>query len=140
MINESNQPRIARVGGLRTVLAPALLAALLASVAGAHNAAAASNKPVEKMAVAEAAVARANSSSTSADAAGELQIAIARLASARDAMSSRDYQHAGELAEKAEVDAEVAESHAYAVRSARAARESSAAATALSQELERKMH
>lgn len=94
--------------------------------------------PVVPMAVAEAAVAHANTTSTSADAAGELQIAIARLASARDAMSSGHYDKARELAEDAEVDAQVAESHADAVRSARAQRESEAAATALRDELSRK--
>jgi len=48
---------------------------------------------VEKMAVAESAVQRANTSATSENAAGELQIAVAKLASARQAVKLLSCTH-----------------------------------------------
>ncbi len=94
--------------------------------------------PDERLAVAEAAVNRASSTSTSENAPGELQIAIAKLASARQAVASRDHELAGQLAEQAVVDAQVAELRAQAVRSEKSARESQEAARVLREELDRK--
>jgi hypothetical protein len=93
---------------------------------------------VEKMAVAESAVQRANTSSTSENAAGELQIAVAKLASARQAVNNKDYDRANQLAEQAEVDAQVAELHAQSTRSRKAAQESRDAARVLREEINRK--
>jgi hypothetical protein len=94
--------------------------------------------PKEQMAVAEAAIEHASTSSTSDNAAGELQLAVAKLDAARAAMQSKDYVRARQLAEQAEVDAQVAELHAQSVRAGKAARESQAAESALRDELNRK--
>lgn len=94
--------------------------------------------PSEQMAVAEAAVQHANTSSTSENAAGELQVATDKLAGARLAVTSKDYERARQLAEQAEVDAQVAELHAQSARSRKAALESQDAARALREEINRK--
>lgn len=94
--------------------------------------------PTEQMAVAEATVKNANTSSTSEMAAGELQIAIAKLVSAREAMARKDYRRAGQLAEQAELDARIAELHAQSVRAQRAADESMEASRVLNEEINRK--
>jgi hypothetical protein len=91
-----------------------------------------------QMAVAEASVQQANSNSTRENAPAELQIAIDKLASARQAMTRKDYELAGQLAEQAHVDAQVAEMHAQSARSRKAAQESQEAARALSEEANRK--
>ena len=91
------------------------------------------------MAVAEAAIQRASTSSTSENAAVELQIATAKLASARQAVISKDYDRAKQLAEQAEVDAQVAELHAQSVRARKAAQESQDAARVLREEIDRKI-
>jgi hypothetical protein len=92
----------------------------------------------EPMAVAESAVTRATTTSTSADAADELRVASTKLASAREAVARKDYVRATQLAEQAEIDARVAELRAQSERSRRAAKESQDAARALSEELARK--
>ena len=94
--------------------------------------------PSAEMAVAQASVAHANSSGTSENAPAELQIAIAKLASAQQAVNSKDFERARQLAEQADVDAQVAEMHAQATRSRRAAAESEQAARALREEIARK--
>lgn len=95
-------------------------------------------KPTEKMAVAEASVKRANTESTTDNAAGQLQIAIAKLESAKQAVAREDYAAAALLAEQAEVDAQVAELHAQSTQSRKAAQESQGAARALHEEINRK--
>ena len=80
--------------------------------------------PSAQLAVADAAVQHANTSSTSQDAPAELQIAIAKLSSARQAETNRDYERAIQLAQEAEVDAQVAELTAQSARTRRAAVES----------------
>jgi hypothetical protein len=94
--------------------------------------------PNERLAVAEAAVNRASSTSTSENAPAELQIAIAKLASARQAVASEDMELAGRLAEQAVVDAQVAELRAQAARSKKSALESQEAARVLREEIDRK--
>lgn len=94
--------------------------------------------PSEQIAVAEASVQRANTGSTSENAAGELQIAIAKLASAKQAVNDKDYERARYLAEQAQIDAQVAEMHAQSVRSRKAAQESQEAARVLREEINRK--
>jgi Domain of unknown function (DUF4398) len=93
---------------------------------------------VEKMAVAESAVERASNSSTSENAAIELQIAVSKLAGARQAVNNKDYDRARQLAEQAEVDAQVAELRAQSTRSRKAAQESQDAARVLREEINRK--
>lgn len=91
----------------------------------------------EKMAVAEAAVQQVNTTSNAENAANELQVATAKLMSARKALADRDYLRAEQLAEQAQVDALVAQRHAEAERSRKAAQESQAAARVLSEEINR---
>lgn len=87
--------------------------------------------PVSEMAVAESAVERANAADTRTGAPAELQIAIAKLASARSAFEREDYALASQLAQQAQADAELAEAVAQAARAELAAEESQAAARAL---------
>jgi len=113
----------------RGLLAATLLVALAAC--------ASQPVPIAQMAVAEASVQRADTASTRASAPGELQIAVAKLASARQAAARKEYVLAGQLAEQAEVDAQVALLHAERVRSERSAQESVDAADALRDESRR---
>ncbi|MDZ7669846.1 MAG: DUF4398 domain-containing protein [Gammaproteobacteria bacterium] len=94
--------------------------------------------PTAQLAVAEASVNRADTSNTRASAPGELQIAVAKLASAQQAAAREDYVLAAQLAEQAEVDAQVAMLHAERVRSQRSAQESLDAAEALREESRRR--
>lgn len=111
--------------------AAAALTAMLAACASTPA-------PNEQLAVAEAAVAHANTGSTSQNAPAELQTAVAKLAAAREAARMKENARGRQLAEEAVVDAQVAEARAQAVRSRKAAQESQDAARALREELERK--
>lgn len=110
------------------------LATSLAVVAGCAS----FPEPTDKMAVAEAAILRAGTSGTSVDAARELQLATDKLTAARQAMSSKEYERAGQLAEQAAVDAQAAEIHAQSARSRKAAQETQDAARVLREEMNRK--
>lgn len=94
--------------------------------------------PNEQMAVAEAAVARASTTSTSESAPTELRVANEKLASARAALGAGERETARRLAEQATLDAQVAELHAQARRSRQAALESQDAARVLREETHRK--
>jgi len=94
--------------------------------------------PKEEMAVAHAAVQRADTRSTQENAAGHLQLATSKLASARQAMAAKDFERARQLAEEAQVDAQVAELHAQSAISRKAALESQEATRVLNDELRRK--
>lgn len=94
--------------------------------------------PKEEMVVAQAAVQRADTSSTKENAAGPLQLAIGKMASARQAMEAKDFERAKQLAEEAQLDAQVAELHAQSAISRKAAQESQEAARVLNDELNRK--
>ena len=91
----------------------------------------------EKMAVAKASVQQASTTSNAENAANELQVATTKLMSARKALADRDYLRAEQLAEEAQVDALVAQRHAEAERSRKAAQESQDAARVLSEEINR---
>jgi hypothetical protein len=93
--------------------------------------------PVARLAVAEAAVERADTASTRDAAPVQLQTAIDKLASARAAVERRDYVRAEQLAEQTILDARLAELDAQAVRAAVAARESEEAARVLRNEINR---
>ena len=110
------------------------LATSLAVVAGCASV----PEPTDKMAVAEAAILRASTSGTSADAGRELQLATDKLTAARQAMCSKEYERAGQLAEQATVDAQAAEIHAQSARSRKAAQETQDAARVLREEMNRK--
>jgi hypothetical protein len=94
--------------------------------------------PNERMAVAEAAVKGASTTSTSENAPSELLIAKTKLDSARQAANNTDYERAAQLAEEAQVDARVAELHAQSEISRKAALESQEAARVLREEISRK--
>lgn len=111
-----------------------LAGALVLAVAGCASL----PPPTAQLAVAEASVNRADTSNTRASAPGELQIAVAKLASAQQAAAREDYVLAAQLAEQAEVDAQVAMLHAERVRSQRSAQESLDAAEALREESRRR--
>jgi hypothetical protein len=116
------------------VLPVALVSSLLLTL----SACASTPPPKEQMAVAEAAIQHATTTSTNENAAGELQLATDKLTSAKQAMARQDYATAKTLAEQTEVDAQVAELHAQAARSRKAAVETQNAAGALSDEMNRK--
>jgi len=118
-------------------IAPGAMTLILFAVLGGCMSAPA---PTAQLAVADAAVQRANTSSTSQDAPAELQIAIAKLASAQQAETNRDYDRSVQLAHEAEVDAQVAELTAQSARSRRAAVESQDAAHVLVEEIDRQNH
>lgn len=110
-------------------------AALAVAVLGAC---ASTPPPVAQMAVAEAAVKRAGSASTTEMAAAELRVATDKLAAARSALTAGDHDRARQLAEQAALDAQVAELHAQAMRSTKAAQETQDAARVLREEIARK--
>ncbi len=120
-------------------LAPASLIIAAATLFGGLAGCATTPPPMAQMAVAESAVQRASTSSTSESAAGELQIAVAKLASAKQAVTNKDFERAKQLAEEAEIDAQVAELHAQSTRSRKAAQESQDAARVLREEINRKI-
>ncbi len=91
-----------------------------------------------QMAVAEASVQHANTSSTSENANGQLQIALSKLDRARQAVIDKDYERAQQLAEQVELDSQVAELHAQSERSRKAAQETQNAANVLRDEINRK--
>jgi hypothetical protein len=90
------------------------------------------------MALADAALQRASTSSTAELAPAELQRAKGKLTSAKEAETRKDYPLAARLAEQAQIDAQVAEMHAQATRSRKAAQETQDAASVLRDELNRK--
>ena len=94
--------------------------------------------PMQEMAVADAAVLRANGSRTGQHAPAELAVAVAKLNSARVALAAGNTDQARRLAHEATLDAQVAELRADAVQSAAAARETEEAARALREEIIRK--
>jgi ABC-type uncharacterized transport system auxiliary subunit len=124
----------------KTNPARALRGTLVAAAAAALLLCGCSSTPVpnEQLAVAEAAVQRANNSGTIASAPGELQIAIAKLAAAKQAVVREDHEGARRLADEAALDAQVADMRAQAVRSGKSAQETQDAARVLREELSRK--
>ena len=93
--------------------------------------------PVEQMAVADAAVQRANTTSTNDNAAAELEVATAKLARARQAMTRKEHGLARRLAEQAQVDAQVAALRSQARHSSDAAHETQEATRVLAEEIDR---
>ena len=116
------------------VAAAALAATLILVLGGCASA----PVPMHEMAMAETAVQRANTTATGEMAPAELGLAVNKLSQARSALAAGDRDRARRLAEQATLDAQVAELHAQAGRSAAAARESDNAARALREEISRK--
>lgn len=125
-----NSRRSMNISALRTFTLTALFALVMAGCSSTPA-------PDSKMAVAEAAVQNANTANTSEHAPRELQVAISKLASARQAYERKDYKEAHRLAEQAELDAQAAVIRAQAVSAAKAAEESQEAERALREEINR---
>jgi len=111
---------------------------LLAGAALTLGACATAPLPMQEMAVADAAVLRANGARTGQYAPAELAVAMAKLNSARTALAAGNSDQARRLANEAALDAQVAELRADAVQSTAAARESDEAARVLREEIIRK--
>lgn len=125
-----NSRRSTKISAVRTFTLTALFALIMAGCSSTPA-------PDSKMAVAEAAVQNANTANTSEHAPRELQVAISKLASARQAYERKDYKEAHRLAEQAELDAQAAVIRAQAVSAAKAAEESQEAERALREEINR---
>jgi|SRR5690606_4118620 predicted component of type VI protein secretion system len=125
-----NSRRSTKISAVRTFTLTALFALVMAGCSSTPA-------PDSKMAVAEAAVQNANTANTSEHAPRELQVAISKLASARQAYERKDYKEAHRLAEQAELDAQAAVIRAQAVSAAKAAEESQEAERALREEINR---
>ena len=117
---------------------PVATGVLCVAFAAGLGACAGMPRPAQEMALAEAAVQRASRSGTAEMAPAELQRAQGKLASAQEADVRKDYPRAARLAEQAQIDAQVAEMHAEAARSRKAAEETQAASRALREEINRK--
>lgn len=125
-----NSRRSTKISAVRTFTLTALFALVMTGCSSTPA-------PDSKMAVAEAAVQNANTANTSEHAPRELQVAISKLASARQAYERKDYKEAHRLAEQAELDAQAAVIRAQAVSAAKAAEESQEAERALREEINR---
>ena len=117
--------------------AMALLALAVACVIALGGCASAP-PPVEQLAVAEAAVQRANTNATQQAAPTELAVAVAKLSRARSAAAAGESEQARRLATEATVDAQRAEMRAQNTRATLAAKDSEDAARVLREELNRK--
>lgn len=118
--------------------APMAWAAAVACTALLLGACASAPVAPPELAAAETALQRATTAATAADAPVELRVATDKLAAARAAVTAGDTDRARALSEQVAIDSRVAELHADAVRSARAAKETQDAARALSEEIQRK--
>lgn len=90
-----------------------------------------------QLAAAESAVSNANTDSTQRDAGTELRVATDKLSRAKEAADKRQAVLALQLAQQAELDAQLAVLTARSARSLRAAQESEEAARVLREEIER---
>lgn len=117
---------------VRSLVLASMLAVVLSGCASTAP------EPTARMAVAEAAVQRANNTTTNENAPSELLIATTKLASARQAVINKDFERAEQLADQAQLDARVAELHAQSEISRKAALETQDAARVLREEIDRK--
>jgi hypothetical protein len=90
-----------------------------------------------QLAAAESAVSNANTDSTQLDAGAELRVATDKLSRAKEAADKRQAVLALQLAQQAELDAQLAVLTARSARALRAAQESEEAARVLREEIER---
>lgn len=134
--NPKSPSTISTTGDRRAIHSGGVLLAAVLAIALAGCAS--QPVPVAELAVAEASVQRADTSNTRAAAPAELRTAIAKLASAQQAAARKEHILAGQLAEQADLDAQVAMLHAQRVRSERSAQESLDAAAALRDESQRR--
>lgn len=94
--------------------------------------------PTEQMAVSRAAVSNASSAGANEFAPLQLKSATEKMDAAERAMTEKDYEHARQLAEQAQVDAQLATAKARSVKAQKAADALQEDTRILRQELERK--
>jgi membrane-associated HD superfamily phosphohydrolase len=94
--------------------------------------------PTEQMAISRAAVSNASSAGGNEFAPLQLKSAMEKMDAAERAMAEKDYMRARQLAEQAQVDAQLAEATTRSVKAQKAADELQEASRVLREELERK--
>ncbi|MCR4303815.1 MAG: DUF4398 domain-containing protein [Gallionella sp.] len=94
--------------------------------------------PIEQMAVSKAAISNATSAGGNEFAPLQIKSAIDKMGSAERAMAEKDYVHARQLAEQAQVDAQLAEAMARTAKAQKAADALKEDSRALRQEINRK--
>lgn len=94
--------------------------------------------PVEQMAVSRNAVIAANSAGANEFAPLQLKSAMDKMAGAEHAMTEKDYAQARQLAEQAQVDAQLAEAKARSAKAQQAADALKEGSRVLRQEIDRK--
>lgn len=94
--------------------------------------------PTEQMAVSKAAVTSASSAGGNEFAPVELKSAMEKMDAAEQAMADKDYPRARQLAEEAQVDAQLAAATARSAKAQKAARELQEDNRVLRQEIDRK--
>jgi hypothetical protein len=130
----THEKRSYRTMAVNTLTALAAASTVLLTLGGCAS----TPMPTAQLAVAEAAVQRANTTSTQESAPAELATAVGKLARARSAVTAGDATLARRMADEATVDAQLAEQRAAAKRAALAAGESETAARVLREEINRK--
>ena len=124
-----NYPRSHQViRGIGVSVAAALMLAACASVP----------PPIEQMAVSRAAVSNANSAGASEFAPVMLKSAMDKMAAAEHAMTEKDYVKAAELAEQAQVDAQLAAASSRSAKAQKAAETVQEDSRVLRKEIDRK--
>ncbi len=126
--NRRSSPDMRRIG----------LSALVAGTSFLMAACASTPAPTEQMAVSGAAVTRAAGAGGTEMAPAEMQTAREKLDRAKLAMSKEDYDTARNLAEEAQVDAQLAEAKARSGKARKAADELQEGIRVLREELNRK--
>lgn len=94
--------------------------------------------PTEQMAVSRAAISSANSAGANEFASVQLRSAMEKMDSAERAMAQKDYSRARQLAEQAQVDAQLAGATARTVKAQKAADAAQEDRRVLREELDRK--
>lgn len=114
-----------------------LLAALLAAMTLGLGACATAPPPIEQMAVSAAALKHAAAADAGALAPAEMSLARDKMARAEQAVTAKEYERALVLAQQAQLDAQLAEAKADAVKSRKAADALVEASRALREEMSR---
>jgi len=94
--------------------------------------------PIEQMAISRAAVSNASSAGGNEFAPLQMKSAMEKMAGAEQAITDKKYDQARQLAEQAQVDAQLAEAMARSAKAQKAADELQEASRVLREELDRK--
>ncbi len=120
--------------GMRRKALPVLIVGVSMLLAGCASTPA----PTEQLAVSAAAVSRADSAGAATLAPAEMQMAREKLDQARLAMTREDFDNARNLAQEAQVDAQLAEAKSRSGKARKAAGELQEGVRVLRDELDRK--